>query len=436
MDKLPKTFQDAVHLARVLEVRYLWIDALCIVQDDVEDWKAEAGRMAEIYANSHLTISATASKDPTGGLFRLLPSDDSPMAERMIPDVIAGSMAAASLCYRHRLDHYDLERSMAHQTSDVGFPAVTPSLSLPLLSRAWTLQESLLSRRIVHFTQWEVVWECLHGMKCMCRDQVESKYSVRTKYAQLTQPMPDANGYLLWHDIVDSYSSKHLTQATDRLVALSGVAKQAQAALKDDYLAGLWRCNIADDLIWFTWQQEPMPNLMPEDGVYIAPSWSWASVNRKVSFMCLHEGENRHLCDFEILEVHCTASDLDPTGAISDAYLLVFGAIAKCRLKDVNPSDGRYRITLDGTYEAITFWPDQPEMLLEIPSSPWYCLHMGGGGDVHREPPSLYSRDFFMILQKLQVGEECYRRVGFCGPQLFGLEKFMEVATLKEIVIF
>ena len=64
---LPKTFKDAVKITRALEVRYLWIDSLCIIQDNNGDWETESSKMAAIYSGSYLTISAVSSRDSNGG---------------------------------------------------------------------------------------------------------------------------------------------------------------------------------------------------------------------------------------------------------------------------------------------------------------------------------------------------------------------------------
>lgn len=67
-DTIPKTFQDAIQLTRDLGVRYLWIDSLCIIQNNAEDWDRESANMCNIYGNSHLTIAVTPSRDCQGGL--------------------------------------------------------------------------------------------------------------------------------------------------------------------------------------------------------------------------------------------------------------------------------------------------------------------------------------------------------------------------------
>jgi Heterokaryon incompatibility protein (HET) len=69
MAEMPQTFQDAVVITRKLGYRYLWIDCLCIIQDSIEDWQTESVKMAEIYSNAVLNISADASSDPYQGIF-------------------------------------------------------------------------------------------------------------------------------------------------------------------------------------------------------------------------------------------------------------------------------------------------------------------------------------------------------------------------------
>lgn len=76
LSDLPPTFQDAVQLTRRLGVKYLWIDSICILQDDISDWEKESALMGSIYSSSYLNIAATHSGDSRGGLFsrRWVPS--------------------------------------------------------------------------------------------------------------------------------------------------------------------------------------------------------------------------------------------------------------------------------------------------------------------------------------------------------------------------
>jgi hypothetical protein len=67
IDELPKTFQHAVEAARGLSVQYLWIDSLCIVQEDEEDWKQESKRMEDVYASAYCTFAATSAVNSKSG---------------------------------------------------------------------------------------------------------------------------------------------------------------------------------------------------------------------------------------------------------------------------------------------------------------------------------------------------------------------------------
>lgn len=137
LDELPKTFQDAVELTKSVGLRYIWIDSLCIIQDDIYDWKKEAAKMANVYRNAYCTIAATGSKGDQEGIF----------LERRTQDVFQLPYNAANTYIAATSNEDDVTAMLElHQS--------------PLSTRAWTMQERLLSRRIVHFTDTRVIWEC------------------------------------------------------------------------------------------------------------------------------------------------------------------------------------------------------------------------------------------------------------------------------------
>jgi hypothetical protein len=143
---LPRTFQDAITFTRRLGLRYIWIDSLCIIQDDKSDRQKEVANMSSIYRNSYITIAATKSADDQGGCF----SKESPLnLDYMLSSV-------GQLYVREKLVHWD---------------TLGPSELLrayPLLTRGWVYQERLLAPRVLHFTEKELVWECLQESSCEC----------------------------------------------------------------------------------------------------------------------------------------------------------------------------------------------------------------------------------------------------------------------------
>jgi hypothetical protein len=138
-NKLPPTFRDAVTATRALNVRYLWIDSLCIIQEDPEDWKIEAARMEDVFNSAYCTIAASSSASSLGGF----------LGNRKERAVIGINTAKGPLYLAEAIDDFrkDVEQGI-------------------LNTRGWVYQERALSRRIIHFTSTQVYWECGHGVHC------------------------------------------------------------------------------------------------------------------------------------------------------------------------------------------------------------------------------------------------------------------------------
>ncbi|KAH7079529.1 heterokaryon incompatibility protein-domain-containing protein [Paraphoma chrysanthemicola] len=147
---IPKTFQEVMQLALKLGFRYIWIDSLCIVQDDSEDWEVQSSLMSEIYQNAVLTLSATSAAGDNEGccsnnILR-------PPLEITLPEDIG----ACQIAVRNPLQHWDAHT--ANELQDY----------FPLLTRGWAFQERLLSPRVLHICKSELVWECREASLCEC----------------------------------------------------------------------------------------------------------------------------------------------------------------------------------------------------------------------------------------------------------------------------
>ncbi|KAH6625562.1 heterokaryon incompatibility protein-domain-containing protein, partial [Boeremia exigua] len=252
-DDLPTTFQDTIDITRRLGVRYIWIDSLCIIQqDDLEDWRHEGSKMCDIYSGSYLTIAASRSEDSTGGCYS-------------IADTIQETPQWFTNANNEQYS-VNMRLSIQHELE-----------TSPLIQRAWFFQERVLSPRVVHFGPDELYWECRVGNTCECSDwrYVEESEYLPTRLGrrfETDKPYPTQSG--LWHFVVRQYTRKKLQYETDIFPALQGVAKSLQHY--GDYYAGLWRSEtLLLDLLWCSWDHS-------RPAVCRAPSWSWASVTGRV----------------------------------------------------------------------------------------------------------------------------------------------------------
>lgn len=270
---LPQTFQDAIRLTYQLGIRYLWIDSLCILQDDPKDWERESSRMSEVYENSSLTIAASRATDSREGF-----AGERTQTYITLPfqaEGISGEMLAFAVPPKYVLDG----TLFAHLEDE------------PLTERGWTLQERYLSPRTLHFCHSRICFECDHGFimedypspaQALC----SPKLILGDDPARVTKEQR----LRTWRRIVTEYSRRKLTVEDDKLPALGGLAAHISSdlILKDGisvpgsrYLAGLWSDEMIRGMCWSIRAHRP-------SGVrtrkYRAPTWSWASIEGEIDY--------------------------------------------------------------------------------------------------------------------------------------------------------
>jgi hypothetical protein len=283
MPLLPPTFRDAVLVTRRLGYRNLWIDSLCIIQDSREDWEREALRMGDVYRYGQLNISASAARNCHDGIF----------AKRDNPAYFSSAVRLPFRSARLEVGLDGREWMYLRPRGWESFREQVTGNESTLASRAWVLQEALLSPRTIHYSHRQLFWECEHGT--FAEGRVDALARPNAKSMLLT-PMqglwshkmilPTADNeeecgievYASWLKVVQDYSARELTVLTDVLPALAGVSSVFQTRLGDAYLAGLFRGYILESLLWKT--ENPV-ELRP--GVSL-PSWSWSSVIGGVTF--------------------------------------------------------------------------------------------------------------------------------------------------------
>ncbi|TVY47614.1 hypothetical protein LOCC1_G005665 [Lachnellula occidentalis] len=276
-DTLPRTFQDAITLVQALGIRFIWIDSLCIIQGDTEDWRKEAACMARIYSNSYLNIAATGASDSRGGCFfpRSLKDSSWPSELKSFP---VGSHIDGSgpvIRVRPSLNAVHLRFSTTTSTLSYNFDTA----AVPLLSRAWVFQERYLAPRTLHFHPTEMVLECKSTIRCECTG-LDKLVSPMRKNSLDLRSLGKREVLNYWFEVVQEYSFLRLTRQSDRLIALIGVATVFHERLQSGYLAGLWEEDIARNLLWkvskFEWTRHHRNTRRPKQA--LIPSWSWASL--------------------------------------------------------------------------------------------------------------------------------------------------------------
>ena len=287
VQKLSKTFQDAFHITRQLGHRYLWIDSLCIIQNDNADWETESSKMATVYSNSVLNIAATHASDGSQGCFidrqgRLI--DGCYFPESLIRE--NAPTDSLYCCVDSELLSREIERA-------------------PLNSRAWVLQERLLPPRTLHFGKTQIHWSCHQGTRS-------------ESYPDRLEPHGSSWGSF-WLKAVLTYTGTSLTRPSDKLVAISGLARLQQAFMPGEYVAGLWKRDLISQMCWFI----PERSRHDRPTSYRAPSWSWAAVDGQIWWVYSPLAE--YLCSFS--DAHIDVASDDPFGQVQGGYIRVRGSL-------------------------------------------------------------------------------------------------------------
>ncbi|KAK5655123.1 hypothetical protein OQA88_6022 [Cercophora sp. LCS_1] len=266
--EVAKTHRELILLARSLGIRYVWIDALCIIQGDTADWERESRTMARVYGNAVLTVIAGRSAGTKDGF-------------------ITNAFQNPASC--------QLPVSATDSPNTLGVGLSRSQNLGPTSSRGWCLQERILSRRAIIFAEEQLVF------RCVTQNIWEDG---ETKTILTPPPKPSAaQGALApheralkeWYNTIFQFSQCALSNPHDIFAASTALAQQTSAVLNSRFLAGIWECDIVRGLLWrpcyhFTNVKFlDIPTVRPKGTkltgsgpVIRAPSWSWAAVEGPV----------------------------------------------------------------------------------------------------------------------------------------------------------
>jgi hypothetical protein len=312
-DILPRTLQDAIIVASNFDIRYLWVDALCIVQDDEVDMGRELSVMAQVYQNAFLTISASRAKSVEEGFLQpRLPFRDSasvafsltlfePETQHSIP-VICFPIAD--------LIGYEPRNPKISELMHEGYPKD------PLTSRAWCFQERALSSRLVEFgvlstrvrfdtasipnNMYTGSWKhdethripfTVSGVHQFSgRDDIDDPHALLRDrnpkvLSETSKTLTDMRKlHIYWCSTLAYYSLLKLSNQKDRLPAFSAIARAFAPFLggEQNYVAGIWKDTLPLGLLWAAYGEDESKDGIPQGRD--APTWSWASISTQVTY--------------------------------------------------------------------------------------------------------------------------------------------------------
>ena len=286
----------------------------------------------------------------------------------------------------------------------------------PIASRAWCYQEQVLSPRLLYFHYCELKWECMEKTSCECSLADGIPHDKKEHAKALTQGSDIHSLNDRWRKMVRSYVELSLTYESDRLPALSGVAKQMLPIRKGRYLAGLWEDSLFEDLMWWVTETDSPQARRPKE--WRAPSWSWASIEGRI----LHR-------IYPIKTTHCTINEVeivpagqDPTGAVASGRLVVSGILIPAILRHASPipdteeeelGDKRFEIEIVGRKLVHKIYVDYPLGR----EGPYYVPDRQ---DVHCLCIATDQwHTCWLVLQRVRdMKEEVYERIGMAKEKL------------------
>jgi hypothetical protein len=405
-NELSKTFQNALVITEKLGLRYLWIDSLCIIQDDLLDWETESKKMADIYKGSMVTIAAAKARDGEDGCF-----SKGRESKKIIPSR-HHSNKPFEVWYKEWPEHFGFTCSGVRAAATLG---------LNLFEKAWTLQEELLAQRVLYYTGAEVVWQCKTLIDCSCGRIAQELTQAKKLPLKLAYEETIRNGsqgdamIYLWANLLTKYTSRKLTKQMDRFPALSGLAKLFQTRGLGDYVAGLWTKQLP---LWLVWCLDYNVRPSPQDS-FTAPSWSWASITNgdEIGFRAIDLLEKSPTANLqvklEITRVSCKLASSDVTGAVKSGFLTATGptveGICGC-FWTAGYGEKFYYVKRDGAEVCIRH-DRGDDLMMNLAGQIVYCLLIC----VIECEGSKYA--FFVVLAA-DDNSNIYRRIGLLGDKI------------------
>lgn len=322
--RMTQVMKDTMKVCRTLKVRYMWIDALCIIQGDKDDWERESAQMSIVYGNAYLTLCALSSSST----HQTFLGRDSHILELDFESKIETSIHGRFQLSLRRHIVKEMDRDYSPSDPEVDLECVWSE-------RGWTFQENILAPRKLLFGGSMLYIQ--HGL-CIYREDgaIMPNWDPNTLSHLVTSNNPESS-YRAWNELLHRYGMREFTNQADVLPAISGLARVFGRARQDTYLAGLWRKDILRDVLWFTPRKEmdkaAVLRKLASPEIYIAPSWS--NLRSRSPTATGIGGWNFPYQDTHVisevanLEASTCPDGLDPYGRIKSGALRMFARLKR-----------------------------------------------------------------------------------------------------------
>ncbi|KAJ5088548.1 hypothetical protein N7456_012164 [Penicillium angulare] len=484
LEKLPATISDAILVCRALDIQYIWVDALCIIQDDEHDWEKEAANMGKVYSNALVTIAVTTGDSCQSGFVkrRSVPCINIPFRSSLRPE-ISGEFLIRPLPSDEEVSFsiytdngFDVQELLdpnwqkdEFKFANFAFDNFAVDIEESAWnSRAWTFQETRLSPRILLFgdSMFHLsVGDFFQSEDGVQKDDIglwgdDTSDSSDESEEEADEDSREADFQRKWESLVWSYSERSLTFQRDKLIAFSAIASHASTQTKGQYLAGLWSENLHRGLLWGHFGTDTTQKYLDPSREYTAPSWSWASQPDLVKWISDYDRTAK--TEMEVLSWNTTVG-MDPYGRVRDGHIKILAKVCPIPATNIRheimslgmtfpfellSSEGEYlaQIRVDWrnqsdvapvdpvTKEEKEDGPIERLFMVLIASRPYKESEMPSGEGKNR----LYSDCLVqgLLLLPSENGNE-YRRVGLFVSESrdLGGPRFWENIEMKEITL-
>ncbi|KAF2973272.1 hypothetical protein GQX73_g425 [Xylaria multiplex] len=355
---IPAVISDTFQICRILEIRYVWVDALCIVQGADGDWEEQSAQMGRIFGNSHLTICAVASGSCLEGF---LGTRQQPVLKLGFASPKQGQ--EAPLLYSLRPGPFE-HGNPYYFSLDCHGPFIQDVVQSNWTQRGWVYQEKYLSPRKLYFGKSQIHFQDKSKVISENGEMVEideldgREHREWPKYVAEEDLARHEHIRDYWYEIVEQASLLSWTVKEDVLPSISGLVGRFQNVIGSDYMAGLW----GDDLHCAARKPESLLELLSKlenTPTQVAPSWSWAGrcpgrcafmISPRLNTCCRVRAHLRS--EYTQLDFDIQLEGVNPFGRLRRASLYLSGRILGCKTEWVGKGE-RYCIS-KGPGDALT----------------------------------------------------------------------------------